>query len=176
MLDPLSLDQDEKNAWEELSHWGDDDDIRERDERYAASKRERMRDHIATLNEIKSDNGAQPISAKGRGCSVTLACFNVAAMGLLASSFAFGPFSSAGQEFWYRYGSIGFLLLGAIIPAGALLFGTRRYPAVTTGATVWDVPLFGYHSQAICSCQVAECKRQLPLHLAAVMQKSKVLH
>jgi hypothetical protein len=47
--DPLALDGAEKIAWEELSHWADDDDIRERDERYTASKRERMRDHIATL-------------------------------------------------------------------------------------------------------------------------------
>jgi hypothetical protein len=41
----------EKIAWEELSHWADDDDIRERDKRYAASKRERMRDHFAALTE-----------------------------------------------------------------------------------------------------------------------------
>lgn len=47
--DPFALDPAEKAAWEELSHWADDDDIRERDERYAASKRERMRDHIAAL-------------------------------------------------------------------------------------------------------------------------------
>ncbi|MES2421729.1 MAG: hypothetical protein V4595_10585 [Pseudomonadota bacterium] len=46
---PLALDGAEKIAWEELSHWADDSDIRERDERYAASKRERMRDHIPTL-------------------------------------------------------------------------------------------------------------------------------
>lgn len=47
--DPLALDPTEKHAWEELSHWADDDDIRQRDERYAASKRERMRDHLAAL-------------------------------------------------------------------------------------------------------------------------------
>jgi hypothetical protein len=47
--DPFALDPAEKVAWEELSHWADDDDIRERDERYAAFKRERMRDHVAAL-------------------------------------------------------------------------------------------------------------------------------
>ena len=47
--DPFALDYAEKNAWEELSHWADDDDIRERDGRYAAHKRERMRDHVAAL-------------------------------------------------------------------------------------------------------------------------------
>jgi hypothetical protein len=147
--DPLSLDSDEKDAWEELSHWADDDDIRERGERYAIFKRERMRDQIpALIDEGKSDNGGQFTTVRGRGCAVSLVCINVAAMGLLASSFASGPFSSAGQELWYRYGSIGFLLFGAIIPAGALLFGARRYPAVIAGATVWMLaiwlPFAGY--------------------------------
>jgi hypothetical protein len=47
--DPRSLDRHEKSAWEELSHWTDDADIRERDERYVALKREWMRDCIAKL-------------------------------------------------------------------------------------------------------------------------------
>jgi len=45
--DPFALDARERDAWEELSHWADDDDIRTRDERYAAHKRDRMRDCIA---------------------------------------------------------------------------------------------------------------------------------
>ncbi len=49
MPDPFALDDGEKNAWEELSQWADDDDIRARDERYAAYKRGRMRDCIAKL-------------------------------------------------------------------------------------------------------------------------------
>ena len=53
--DPLSLDRDEKNAWEELSHWADDGDIRERDARYAAFKRAWMRDHLAALNDEERD-------------------------------------------------------------------------------------------------------------------------
>lgn len=47
--DPFALDAREKDAWEELSHWADDDDIRARDERYTASKRDRMRDHLQAL-------------------------------------------------------------------------------------------------------------------------------
>ena len=47
--DPRILDKDEKNAWEELSHWADDDDIRFRDATYAASKRERMRICLAAM-------------------------------------------------------------------------------------------------------------------------------
>ena len=46
---PLSLDQVEKNAWEELSHWADDAGIRVRDDTYANFKRDWMRDRIAAL-------------------------------------------------------------------------------------------------------------------------------
>lgn len=46
---PLALGREEKAAWEELSYWADDGDIRKRDERYAAFKRTRMRDHLAAL-------------------------------------------------------------------------------------------------------------------------------
>ena len=48
--DPFALDDLEKNAWEELSHWADDDDIRARDERYAGYKRDRMRECIAIFS------------------------------------------------------------------------------------------------------------------------------
>ena len=47
--DPLILARLEKDAWEELSHWADDDDIRAKDKRYAADKRDRMRGHIIAL-------------------------------------------------------------------------------------------------------------------------------
>ncbi len=47
--DPFALDAAEKIAWKELSHWADDNDIRGRDERYSASKRERMRKYLVTL-------------------------------------------------------------------------------------------------------------------------------
>jgi hypothetical protein len=42
--DPLALDDPEKKAWEELSHWADDNDIRAKDERYAGYKCDRIRD------------------------------------------------------------------------------------------------------------------------------------
>lgn len=48
--DPLVLDRSERAAWEELSHWADDADIRAHDAHYAAFKRDWMRDHIATLS------------------------------------------------------------------------------------------------------------------------------
>lgn len=50
--DPLILDKREKAAWEELSHWADDDDIRTRDARYADFKRQWMRDHMSILQEV----------------------------------------------------------------------------------------------------------------------------
>ncbi len=49
--DPLVLDPAEKNAWEELSHWADDEDIRAKDPRYPILKRERMRDCLSELSE-----------------------------------------------------------------------------------------------------------------------------
>lgn len=48
--DPLALNRSERYAWEELSHWADDEDIRANDPSYSAYKRERMRDHIAALH------------------------------------------------------------------------------------------------------------------------------
>ena len=49
---PLALDEREKTAWEELSHWADDEDIRAKDPDYAAFKREWMREHLSTLRYI----------------------------------------------------------------------------------------------------------------------------
>lgn len=48
--DSLALNGTEKAAWEELSHWADDSDIRAKDAHYASLKREWMRDHIAALH------------------------------------------------------------------------------------------------------------------------------
>ncbi|MEV5031084.1 hypothetical protein [Sphingobium sp. LMC3-1-1.1] len=46
---PLALDPLEKDAWEQLSHWADDADIRQKDPNYATFKRDWMRDRIAAL-------------------------------------------------------------------------------------------------------------------------------
>jgi len=62
-------------------------------------------------------------------------------MGLLASTFAVGPYSSVAQEVWYRGGSIAFLGLGAILPA-ALLVIARRYRSGVIAITVWMCAAF----------------------------------
>ena len=49
--DPLVLDKIERDAWEQLSHWADDEDIRRRDGHYATFKRDWMKDHILRLND-----------------------------------------------------------------------------------------------------------------------------
>ena len=46
---PRALDRDEMDAWEQLSHWTDDGDIRERDDAYETFKRRWMRDSLAKL-------------------------------------------------------------------------------------------------------------------------------
>lgn len=48
--DPLALERAERDAWEQLSHWADDADIRVRDAHYASFKRDWMRDYIAKLS------------------------------------------------------------------------------------------------------------------------------
>lgn len=75
--------------------------------------------------------------AQGFGCTVSMIGLNILLMGLLASSFARGPYSSWGQELWYRYGSLGFLLFGAILPAVALILGAGRSRSLTIALTVW---------------------------------------
>ena len=49
--DPMLLDRAERAAWEELSHWADDADIRAKDAHYASFKREWMRAHIERLGQ-----------------------------------------------------------------------------------------------------------------------------
>lgn len=51
IADPLSLDRDEREAREELSHWADDADIRAREPNYAVFKREWMRKRLDALVE-----------------------------------------------------------------------------------------------------------------------------
>ena len=75
----------------------------------------------------------------GLGCAVVALGINALLMGLVAISFAQGPYSSPQQEIWYRYGSIGLLLCGAILPAIALLLGARRSYLATNLLTVWMI-------------------------------------
>ena len=59
---------------------------------------------------------------------------NIVVMGLFTLLFVQGPFSSFEQEVWYRYGSIGFFLIGAAIPLCAVIFArsyVRRHSLAT---------------------------------------------
>lgn len=47
--DPLILDPREREAWEELSHWADDADIRARDPSYPVLKRDWMQKRLNAL-------------------------------------------------------------------------------------------------------------------------------
>lgn len=101
----------------------------------------------AVSDELKPYQDTQISGASGIGCAATLVCVNVFFMGLLASTFTRGPYSSAAQELWYRYGSAAFLIGGALLPAGALLL-RRRYPCLVRATTIWMLAallaFFGY--------------------------------
>ena len=64
-------------------------------------------------------------------------CISAPILSLTAFSLTQGPYSSPEQELWYRYGSLGFLLCGAVLPAVALLLGARRSRAATISLTAW---------------------------------------
>jgi fatty acid desaturase len=64
---------------------------------------------------------------------------NALLIGLLAFSFSHGPYSSREQELWYRYGSIGFLIAGAILPVIALWFGALRSQWAVIALTTWMI-------------------------------------
>ena len=72
----------------------------------------------------------------GIGCAWLLLGVNALLMGLLALSFGQGPYSSAEQEVWYRYGSLGFFVAGAVLPAIAL-FTFRRSRWLILASTAW---------------------------------------
>jgi hypothetical protein len=46
---PFELNSVEKSAWQQLSQWADDADIRQKDDSYATFKRERMRHYLGVL-------------------------------------------------------------------------------------------------------------------------------
>ncbi len=75
----------------------------------------------------------------GFGCAVMLVAFNILVMALVASFFSQGPYSSDVQEYWYRYASIGFLLVGAVLPAIALKLYGRRSALVNQVIVVWGL-------------------------------------
>ena len=78
----------------------------------------------------------------GAGCVWGLLAFNVVAIGYLALAFAQGPYSSWEQELWYRYGSIAFFVVGAIVPAVAMFSGARRSGAMLGLVAAWLAATF----------------------------------
>ena len=70
---------------------------------------------------------AEPTPKRGGiGCALGLLALNSLLIGLLAWSFTQGPYHNHQQVVWYRYGSLGFLFAGALLPAVALLLGAYR--------------------------------------------------
>jgi hypothetical protein len=80
----------------------------------------------------------QALRTGGIGCATLLAGFNVVAMGLVVATFAVGPYSSASQEVWYRYGSIAFFCAGAILPGIVLTFFRRRSLVILKAVAIWE--------------------------------------
>ena len=68
---------------------------------------------------------------------IALIALNALVMGFLVLGFAFGSYSSFGQEVWYRYGSLGFLICGAILPAAVLVLRARRSPGMMLLMISW---------------------------------------
>jgi hypothetical protein len=54
VADPFALDEFEKAAWECLSHWADDDDIRAKDSRYETYQREKVANALADLEALNA--------------------------------------------------------------------------------------------------------------------------
>ena len=76
------------------------------------------------------------------GCVWAMLATNTLIIGLVALSFGQGPYSSHGQELWYRYGSLGFLLGGAVLPAIALLLGASRSRGMMGALAAWMAATF----------------------------------
>jgi len=63
-------------------------------------------------------------------------------MGFFAASFTQGPYFSHEQERWYRYGSLAFVLAGAVLPAIGL-FAARRSRWIVGASILWMAAIFG---------------------------------
>lgn len=70
------------------------------------------------------------------GCSSTILVVNIVVIGFLTVAMAQGPYSSREQELWYRYGSLGFLISGVVLPAAVLLI-IRRSRTTVGFLTAW---------------------------------------
>ena len=67
---------------------------------------------------------------------------NFVTIGLIALSFAQVRYSSLSQELWYRYGSLGLLVVGAIAPAVLILVRTPRSRSGMALLTAWVIAIF----------------------------------
>ena len=81
------------------------------------------------------------IDRTGIGCAPTALAVNTLLTGLVTASFAQGPYSSAEQELWYRYGSLAFFVGGTILP-GAALFTWRHSRWVLGACVAWMAASF----------------------------------
>ncbi len=88
----------------------------------------------------------------GLGCALAVLGVNTLLIGFVTASFTQGPYSSDGQELWYRYGSLAFFVVGSILPAIALFAGCKSrwvpsasvaWMAGTFVAFVWYVMMSG---------------------------------
>ena len=77
------------------------------------------------------------------GCASVLIGLNALLMGPLFLGFSEGPYPSFKQELWYGYGSLGFLLAGAVLPALALFLGVGRSATAMTILVGWMVAMLG---------------------------------
>ena len=75
----------------------------------------------------------------------TLVAINSVIIGLFTFSFTQGPYSSDGQEFWYRWISIAFLVGGVLLPAGLVFLQPQNAKRVSVAINIWLVTtLFGF--------------------------------
>lgn len=75
----------------------------------------------------------------GWGCATTLGVFNISVIGIITVPLAIRGYASSEQALWYRYGSLAFLLVGALTPMAVLLAYGRRSPRAVVAVTMWMI-------------------------------------
>lgn len=78
---------------------------------------------------------------QGEHAVFTLLVANGLLMGLTVAAFVEGPYSSPEQELWYRYGSIGLFVAGAVLPAVILRVMRRSKPRILL-LIIWMAGVF----------------------------------
>jgi hypothetical protein len=100
---------------------------------------------------MQQDETQQKGDRPATGCALAILAVNTALIGLATASFTQGPYYSHEQELWYRYGSLGFLMVGVVIPAVALFAG-RRSGLVVGASVAWmAMTLFAFIYYAMMS-------------------------